>query len=254
MPERETAEARNNGSSPQITRFARFFRGYALGLSLIVAALPILGGYSNVLPFFAGTKALVTVLTSLASYLAVGYIFFQRLSLADLYFPVRKIEGIRVSYAEEERRIRNFSRVPLLLTIASLLLFGSYIFATSSAVKEVAYLDAERPTDKTPIAEIAPSPRRQHAILMLDEAIAFTVFHPNSSSWDIQFPNQQAVSTILAKTPNVEQPLFFVTTPLFLLAFVFASATFVLMGLRDYLQDDQRISDKELLNVAHTVK
>ena len=46
-----------SGEQP-ITKFARFFKAYSLGLSLVIAAVPVGTAYWDLLPLFKGTAAL----------------------------------------------------------------------------------------------------------------------------------------------------------------------------------------------------
>jgi hypothetical protein len=243
-------------SGPQpIKGFARFFRGYALSLSLIVASVPVVGGYFDLFPFFASTKAIVTGLTSVGSYLIVAFIFFQRLSLAALYFPLRKVGDRRVAYSRELRRIRLFSWAPGILTLAALLMFVLYVLLVGFAVKSVAYeyaiLDNGDSVVETPTP---PTYTRMHArVPLIPDATVTVVLDKTREGqrwWDVQFPNQETVRAVRAATPDVAQPLLTLSSMSFLLAFCFAVSAFVLMGLRDYLQAQFGIPDAELLSVV----
>ena len=248
----------SNFRKQPIKGFALFFRSYALGLSVVVASIPVVAGYFNLMPFFAGTKAIVTGLASIGSYLIVGFLFFQRLSLAGVYFPLRRINDRRVAYASEQKQIRNFGFLPLILTCFSLLFFAFYISTDREAVKRVAYNYGEL-EDGTPVSSLELTHSIQHARLPLTNNDPFEVkFYGKDSSgeldWDIQFPDQEIVKQIRAKTPDVQQPFLLVSTALFLLAFLCAVAALILMGLRDFLQGELGIPDKELLGIILTEK
>jgi hypothetical protein len=245
-----------------IAGFARFFRGYALSLSIIVASVPLVSGYFDLMPFFLGTKAFLTGLTSLGSYLLVGFLFFQRLSLATLYFPLRRIGDQRVAFEEERRRIRGFGFVPLYLILIALFLFPSYILVTTQAEREVAYgygvLKDGRPLDAVTVADLPKPPEQEARLSLLKDnstfEIIFRVGSNNMPFWDVQFPNQEIVKGILAQTPYTEQPRLLTSTLLFLFAFLFVVAAFILVGLRDYLQAELGVSDTDLLGVDPTEK
>ncbi len=226
-----TAETNPKSSSQPIRGFARFFRGYALGLSVIVASVPIVSGYFDLMPFFAGTKAIITGLASIGSYLLVAFLFFQRLSLAGFYFPLRRINDRRIVYVSEQRRIRNFGFLPGILTSCSLLFFALYIYADRVAVRDVAF-DYGELKDGTPIRSLTERslaerfPVIEQARLSLDNGSPFKVaFYKNDQGridWNVEFPDQQIVKQIRLKTPDVEQPWLLTSAALFLLAFLCA--------------------------------
>lgn len=99
-----------------IRRFARFFKAYGFGLSLVVSAVPFMAAYWEVIPLFAGSKNALTIITTVASYLLVGFVFSQRHTIARWYFPGRQAGRRRVAYAWELRRSAFFSWVPAILT------------------------------------------------------------------------------------------------------------------------------------------
>jgi hypothetical protein len=50
-----------------IQRFAHFFKGYNVGLSLVVAAIPILISVWDVVPLYAHNKNYIALVTSISS-------------------------------------------------------------------------------------------------------------------------------------------------------------------------------------------
>lgn len=236
--------------------FAQFFRGYALGLSLIVAAIPVLSGYFDLMPFFRSTKSVVTGLASVASYLLVGFIFYNRHSLVPLYFPHRSIRGHRVAYQREQQRIRVFRAFPGLLGLSAIAAFVLYVAVMARAVKTAAY-EYGMALDGKPLTEIMPTaaPGRLEARVPLGDS-TFVVFlygrRDGRPWWDVQMPDQKTVDVLRAEVPDVGQPLVAGTTTLFVLAFVFAVGAFVLMGLRDHLQMELNLSDRDILEAATT--
>ena len=64
----QPAKRRVKSQKPQpITQFARFFKGYSLGLSLIVAAVPLGIAQWSLVPMFESGKYSLTIITSAAS-------------------------------------------------------------------------------------------------------------------------------------------------------------------------------------------
>ena len=71
----------------RVKAFASFFKNYMSVSSLIVAAVPIPVTAFNALPTFADHRAPLATYTSLFCFLALGFTFYLRHTLARWMFP-----------------------------------------------------------------------------------------------------------------------------------------------------------------------
>jgi hypothetical protein len=249
-----------------IRQFARFFKTYSLGLSLVVAALPFGIARWSLIPMFESNKYPLTIITSVASYLLVGYIFSQRQTIARIYFPgVRPgIESgkMLVASKDESRRSRIYSRFgPSALAVASIVLFLSYMWVVSDAIQSAAYqYSTELPQGMEQAsliqAKIEPglSGKITPAWLPFGQGKAVQIIRKEEKVNDkvevsqiIQFPDEDSVRAILAGVPWASIPYSTPMSLLFLGAFLCAASAFVLMGLKDYLQEVLGLSDESLI-------
>ncbi|HTP07973.1 MAG TPA: hypothetical protein VMP08_06965, partial [Anaerolineae bacterium] len=108
----------------QIAGFAAFFKSYGIGLSLIVATLPIVISAFDLIPVFAATKNSLTIVTSFTSYLLVGFIFSLRHRLGRIYFGGHLANGKPIAY---HRRLSGVAAalnlLPLVLLVIAIILF-----------------------------------------------------------------------------------------------------------------------------------
>jgi hypothetical protein len=143
-----------------IRRFARFFKAYNVGLSLVVAAVPILISVWDAVPLYANTKNYLALVTSVASYLLVGFIFSQRAAIGRLYFPA----WTGAAYSRDFRVGRLFGKVPLLLLAVSVLSFYFYFPLLNRSIERIAYeYTFDKASSNTTICEaqsLSPGQRR----------------------------------------------------------------------------------------------
>jgi hypothetical protein len=249
-----------------IMQFARFFKAYSLGLSLVVAAVPLGMAKWSLIPMFESSKYSLTIITSVGSYLLVGFIFSQRQSIARLYFP-----GLRpgkekgrgaVARPGDLRRSRSFSLfIPSALAFVSVLLFFLYLYAVSQAIHSAAYnYSTELPQGTEQAVLLRTKFEPQLAGKVVPARLPFApdkpilIIHEESkvndkleSYYDVQFPDEESVHALLAGVPSASIPFARWQSGLFLFAFLCAVSAFVLMGMKDYLQEGLGLSDKELI-------
>ena len=89
--------------SRRVKSFASFFKSYMSVSSILVAALPIPVTAFNGIPIFADHKTPLAIYTSLFCFLALGFIFYLRHTLARWMFT----GSVARAGAIEESRIRN---------------------------------------------------------------------------------------------------------------------------------------------------
>ena len=128
-----------------IATFGRYFRGYAIAISLVIAALPLATLWRTVIPVFNGARPLLTVIASGSSFLLVGVIFAQRHSIARQFFPGLRTGRVRVAHSKDLRLARLFGWYPSLLWLCALLCVALYFSFLHDAVERIAYLYAVVP-------------------------------------------------------------------------------------------------------------
>jgi hypothetical protein len=220
----------------------------------------------DLVPFFGSIKGPLTNITSVASYLLVGFIFSQRRAIAALYFPERETAEYFVATAQEARRKKWFSLLPGGLSILTVILFVGYWFTVKSAeIDIVAKYAVSQPSGTTSLYEAAVGLLDKQDRVDVDGTLsAFGLqnstvrmrFVKGGSENDkdrpilatsVQFQDEETVKAVLAKTPSASIPNVPLAWMLFLLSFLSAVSAFVLMGLKDYLQEVLGRSDKDLI-------
>lgn len=223
----------------RVKAFASFFKNYMSVSSLIVAALPVPVTAFGALPTFADHKAPLATYTSLFCFLALGFIFYLRHSLARWMFPqpvAQAGSGLGGSeeaagrHAEATRAARlqairatGIGILPLLLILASAYLVYRYHSELGQAVADMARQMATPKGDpKTVCADLSPG---QMMVLC----------------------NVLSPKEILARSyPGIQQ-LGATLMPLYIGMFVCAEAAFILMATREYVQDLLLLSDIEVI-------
>jgi hypothetical protein len=67
------------------------------------------------------------------------------------------------------------------------------------------------------------------------------------NEYEVIFPDQGVVQSILDQTPSPSVPFSFITSLFFMGAFLFATSSFILMGLKEYIQEELRLKDEEMI-------
>ncbi len=251
-----------------ISRFGRFFRAYGIGISLVISALPLATLFWNLLPVFDGAKPLLTTLASGSSFLVVGSIFAQRHSIGRWFFPgLRLGKQRRVAYQHELEWARWFSVLPVLLWFLALICLTLYFVTLNKAAKRVAFsyavssdghdsamvrceqLNKDQPPLRFEQWLTGLSVQRDTYGLWITCWMAAAQKIPGTinAEYHVQFPDEHAVKAILSGTPSTSVPYVYWMGLFFLGAFVSATSSFVLTGLKDYLQTELQLSDQDLI-------
>ena len=210
----------------RVRAFAIFFKNYMSVSALVVAALPIPVTYFQLIPTPAEHTKVLSVLTPLFCFLTLAYVFYRRHHLASaMFFPrPQAVEVSETYWAQTRERIwrrvkATFSleNLPLVLILASLMLavvyLGTYKFHDD--------LQAWNKNAEQLNAEFEKS-----------EAVA------RSSGGPVQSRSLPLYSPFWAS---------FSMLGLYLGMFLAAEAAFVLMAIREYLQDVIGLSEMELI-------
>ena len=224
----------------RVKAFASFFKNYMSVSSLVVAALPIPVTAFNALPTFADHKAPLATYTSLFCFLALGFIFYLRHTLARWMFPQTKAVADGAMGGSDEAaswraeagrgarlqaiRATCIGALPLLLILASAYLVYGYHSALGQAIAEIArQLATPRADSKLVCADLSP------AQMML-------------------LCNVPSPQEILARSYPDIQEIGATLMPLYIGMFVCAEAAFILMATREYVQDLLSLSDIEVIH------
>jgi hypothetical protein len=255
----------------QITSFAKFFKAYGIGLSLVTAAVPLAVGQWDLLPSFEGIKGPITFITSVTCYLVVGFIFAHRHDLGRLFFPGRLVGTMRVASARQLKMSKFVRLLPGVLALLCIFLFFIYLLTVHDAEQEIA-LKYMRPLDPDNNAKLESWPIGAKgqlpyelpifALRWLDEnrvAAEKTIrvlvrkvpapndkLHEYKYEYEVLFDDEQSVTALRKSAPSTAVPHWLMGI-LFLGTFLSAVSAFVMMGLQDYIQEQMGISDVTLL-------
>jgi hypothetical protein len=220
--------------------------------------------WQNAFPVFGGAKPFLTISASLSSFLLLGVIFSRRHSIARQFFPGLHVGPQRVAHASELRRARVFGWFPTVLWIFALFCLTLYFNIVDNAVESIAYaysvsvggtdqqpdyrcrrlpLDAEALTIDASFKDFS-SPREHKIVITCWMEKQGQSLQRNYS---VRFPEEGSVQAILKGTPSISVPYRTWMGIFFLGSFVCAAAAFVLTGLKDYLQSELGLSDRDLI-------
>ena len=94
-------EEPNSIEPTRVKNFARFFKNYMSIWSVVIAALPIPITSFNLIPVFEYQKHILSTYTTLFCFLILGYIFYSRHRIAKFFFPSYYFERQKEKYIYE---------------------------------------------------------------------------------------------------------------------------------------------------------
>lgn len=207
MPEHEVTEPR------RVKAFARFFKNYMSVSALVTAALPIPVTALRLIPTYHAQTSILSVYTSLFCFLLLGFIFYSRHHLARFMFP--EISGARNVFWSGFLAV-----LPALLIASSLCCVYFYHTTLDLSVARVKYPDR------------------------------FTVANSDSVSPTIINANPTPAlkrDVVLHDIESQDTPLAGEVFLLYLGIFLFAESAFILMAIKEYLQDLVKLSEMDLI-------
>lgn len=257
-PESDKPSRAEEAQTPQIAKFSRFFRSYGIAVSVVISSVPIMASVWDLLPQFESLKPLLTMTSSFSSLLLVAFIFANRHALAKKFFPGIQSGSRRVAYARDLEGTTLVAYLPAVLWLAAILSLISYFALVNSAVQEIAFNSAvEEDGAKDPrvaakCSELqANSPAfTVRAILYLDAPYKVWISCGKKDGvpdYRVRFEDDRPVKWIKASVPAGSVPLEVYMGIAYLLAFATATSAFVLTGLKDFLQAEIGLTDKELI-------
>lgn len=236
----QTASQRGDIEPTRIRRFLTFFKGYMSLSTIVVAALPVPVTMLHIIPTYSAQRGLLSVYTSLFCFLLVAFVFYLRHSLARLYFP-------RAPGPGRHRRSRIMSVIPLLFILLSIVLQFAYhrvleISATSET-RHLAYNLVSLSLNEF-TSELEKLEAQGKTLTPEEKATRLAQIEGRFLE---KMPAVPSADKQLKDAPLWDIPFGWVLVALYLGFFLSAEAAFVLMALREYLQELLGLSDDSLI-------
>ncbi|MBC7933190.1 MAG: hypothetical protein H7Z38_21715 [Rubrivivax sp.] len=210
----ENSSQEDNTDPVRVKAFALFFKRYMSVSAIVVAALPIPVTSLGLIPTFGAQTNLLSVYTPLFCFLTPGLLFYLRHQFARIMFP-----GI---YYSEGNPVTNFYRssltglIPLLLiacSVVSVFQYNDVLVLNANMIKDVRL--------KSTIQPALPEEEKDRNPLSFGNILRHTDMN------DIPYGSRLMI--------------------LYLAIFMMAEAAFILMALKEYLQDLIKVSESDLL-------
>ena len=250
----------SDASFPQeptrVKAFANFFKRYMSISSVVAAALPIPVTAINLIPTYSAQTELLSTYTPMICFLMLGYLFFMRhrigmgmfgVALEQFRFQQKRShprdddESTLINRAHENRlrvmRRRAFiiDSLPLLLIVLTIGSIFTYHMIYDRSVNRVE-------SDKVLFGTV----REKVAEEMVKEGIEDSENY--TASINPSLINHNSVIDGIPKYLSLSKiPEGYILMILYIFIFVFAEAAFILMAIKEYLQDLLRLSDTTLL-------
>lgn len=242
----------------RIKTFAKFFKNYMSLSSLVVAALPIPVTSFSLIPTFKEQTRYYSVYTSLFCFLVLAYVFYSRHTLARLMF-----RNVLETVEKPTKRIWSFciNSLPPIFIVLSLLCVYSYHGLLSYEITMIRphllYKHIHQNLDYVPsnyqgaLEKIATAD--QYRDLRL-----YVTLHPYNDLSDYRangydwlrasgeiYSSKDVLSLAEADMLGPYDTLFMILY--YLGIFLFAEASFILMAIKEYLQEVLGLDEKTLI-------
>lgn len=207
----------------RIKRFASFFKSYMSVSTIVAAALPIPITSLKVIPAFESQRGALATYTPLVCFLLLSYVFYLRHAIGAALFSRRaKVSRTRSAVV---------NTLPALLIAGCLLSIWSYNFLLNESIQK---LKVDFAAEAHIRSEPDAGPDDAYNVLP-DGTVTF------SGKWLLE-------NVAFDKVYNGSSLIF-----VYILIFATAEAAFVLMALREYIQDVLKLEDAELIAGAGAV-
>jgi hypothetical protein len=227
--------SRSTEEQTRIQRFVGFFKNYMSVGAVLIAASPILVSLANAIPTYAAHTKLLSVYTSLFCFLVLALIFYFRHALAHHLFGPSVNSGA----------IRSFttSLPAILIVLCAASAIGYQVALTTSVfdVKRIPTTIAATRA-KLKVQEFERSTESKVTQAQMEQAVQYELERLGG-------PDGRTSSEVLAQTDLTRIPRSETLIALYVLMFLFAEGAFILMALREYLQDIIGVTDKQLINI-----
>jgi len=199
----------------RIKNFALFFKSYMSVSTIVAAALPIPITARGVIPLFESQKGSLATYTPLACFLILSYVFYMRHSIGSVLFIHRHDSGARSHLLE---------MMPVILIFLCLAFIFSYHFALNASLQDLKHVFADEAAKR-----VASSDSPEDFNVLPDGTITF------SGNW------------LLANVTYDKVTYGPILLLLYMGIFAAAEAAFVLMALREYLQEVIGLTDLKIM-------
>ncbi len=234
--QKEDAEDAGASEPIRVRRFLTFFKGYMSLSSLVVAALPIPVTMLDFIPTYAAQTKLLSVYTSLFCFLLIAFVFYSRHSLARWFFPM-------ISKDSQPKLSRVMTILPLAFIGMCMASLFSYQYVLQQSATKFTRESMARKWElvfeeysKELAAKGKETPLQEQLDLMRKIQENLHLLDTGRSM------NETLKSSALE---NIPYNLTLIA--LYLAFFLAAEAAFVLMAIREYLQDLLGLSDVALI-------
>jgi len=217
----------------RIRAFAHFFKNYMSVSTIVIAALPIPITAFKLIPIFQQQLGMLEVYTPMFCFLLLGYIFYIRHSIARWLFPQF------LTTKSIETGIAGF--VKILPAIFILISFFSILIYYDVLTGIIADIRDRIVNDKT----------GQYSTLFFN--IPAKQFNPQKMDLEFILTNFQISSIKISPSESVSGPVYYMGEPfgslifLYFLTFLFAEMAFILMAIKEFLQDTLGLTENMLI-------
>lgn len=216
MPEKD-----KEPDAGRVRQFAIFFKNYMSISSIVTAALPIPITAVGLIPIYSAQKPFLSVYTSLFCFLILGFLFFIRHSLAQRMFP--RLLGIDLHWSKIDQKEWRTTSMPRIRVVRLRLKYALYNFLLLIRRNFVPTLPF---------------------ILILLAFVSTLVYHDHLNQ---SISELGGTEEVLSQTPLNRIPYSTTLTLTYLGIFIAAEAAFILMAIKEYIQDLVGITDIEIM-------
>lgn len=235
MPENRNPSVKAEPADPtRVRAFAIFFKRYMSISTIVVAALPIPVTSMGLIPTFSAQTKLLSVYASLFCFLTLGLIFYLRHQLARIMFHEHYF-GTRGSQWVKFLRAGLIGLFPLLLITASIVSVFQYNDVLVLNSRKI----AEKPTRIEVLESLEAGEKDRYPY-----GLSYTLPMLPAEEKDT---NPRSFNNILKYTDLDDIPFGSRLMLLYLAIFMTAEAAFILMALKEYLQDLIKLTEWDLI-------
>lgn len=224
-------------SPKRVEAFAHFFKRYMSISTVVVAALPVPATAFKLIPTFAAQTKQLSVFTSLFCFLLLGLIFYLRQQFARIIFY--EVFERRVARAEREGKVTRFTKAALVGFIPFALIVTSI---TTTFVYNERLVNTVHSMTAYPKEVSAADPGKRDEVIKNIQESGQGKFM--GSKFD----------AVLKEADLDDIPNGALLMLLYLLIFMSAEAAFIVMALREYLQDLLKLSDADVMAGGTSVR
>jgi hypothetical protein len=210
--------------------------------AVITAALPIPATLAGFIPTFGAHTKVLSVYTSLFCFLSLALIFYFRHSLARYFFSTVIAQGSRVHGFAQTLA----NALPAVLVVLCAISAFSYQALLTRSVADVLGI---RSAAAAAMAQMKAFERLEAG----DKSATSLDSIRTAIEKELEVlggPDTRTTSEVLADTDLPRIPFGGFLVVLYLLTFLFAEGAFILMALREYLQDILGVTDNRLIEAG----